>query len=129
MYSSPLLSFLTRVSHRANIAHRSPGSAPLPAHSLRDTRSELVHVYRLLLKSGNSENTEFLWSQLLRDQRSNFLIRAEAAGLYATAPTAFVKGIVNVSLAFTLTASSLAGYTGRVRRSEGAGARSSVKQA
>ncbi|CAB1414079.1 unnamed protein product [Pleuronectes platessa] len=33
---------------RAGIAHRSRGSAPCPDHSLRDTRSELVHVQKPL---------------------------------------------------------------------------------
>ncbi|CAB1433013.1 unnamed protein product [Pleuronectes platessa] len=67
-------------------------SAPVPrlrppprALAQGDTvKAELVLVEQpltdwLLLNYGNSENTEFLWSQLLRDQRLSFLIRAEAA--------------------------------------------------
>ncbi|CAB1414477.1 unnamed protein product [Pleuronectes platessa] len=40
---------LTRRTHCAKeaIAHRSRGSAPRPAHSLRDTRPELLHVKEL----------------------------------------------------------------------------------
>ncbi|CAB1428645.1 unnamed protein product [Pleuronectes platessa] len=34
-------------SHASAIAHRSRGSAPRPAHSLRDTRPELLHVKEL----------------------------------------------------------------------------------
>ncbi|CAB1439099.1 unnamed protein product, partial [Pleuronectes platessa] len=34
-----------------NIAHRSRGSAPRPAHSLRDTRPELLHVKELVTDS------------------------------------------------------------------------------
>ncbi|CAB1428118.1 unnamed protein product [Pleuronectes platessa] len=33
------------------IAHRSRGSAPRPAHSLRDTRPELLHVKELVTDS------------------------------------------------------------------------------
>ncbi|CAB1436261.1 unnamed protein product [Pleuronectes platessa] len=36
---------------RAQIEHRSRGTAPRPAHSLRDTRSELVHVKEPLTDS------------------------------------------------------------------------------
>ena len=78
-------------------SHTDPGLRPPPwahAHSLRETQwdrssftwSSLSVTDRLLLNSGNSENNEFLWSQLIRDQRLSFLIRAEAAGgLYRSA--------------------------------------------
>ncbi|CAB1425904.1 unnamed protein product [Pleuronectes platessa] len=39
----PTINFL----HTVTIAHRSRGSAPRPAHSLRDTRPELLHVKEL----------------------------------------------------------------------------------
>ncbi|CAB1439206.1 unnamed protein product, partial [Pleuronectes platessa] len=37
-----------KYQERASIAHRSRGSAPRPAHSLRDTRPELLHVKELV---------------------------------------------------------------------------------
>ncbi|CAB1443055.1 unnamed protein product, partial [Pleuronectes platessa] len=39
------------VASASGIAHRSRGSAPRPAHSLRDTRPELVHVKELVTDS------------------------------------------------------------------------------
>ncbi|CAB1443057.1 unnamed protein product, partial [Pleuronectes platessa] len=67
------------------IAHRSRGSAPRPAHSLRDTRPELLHVKELVTDSPAAQ-----WKQLLllgETEPSPYLIhRGKASPSRSTTP-------------------------------------------